>query len=86
MTSPKYLSLDFETALTDNTPSIEYWRDDFRILSAAAAWEVDGGIKTKFLLGEGNIREFLTHCQDIHLLLYNLTFELGCLMYRFPDI
>jgi hypothetical protein len=35
---PPVVVLDYETALLDGTPSVDYFREDFRVISAAAAW------------------------------------------------
>lgn len=48
----KVVSCDFETALTNGTPSVEFYREDFRIISAAMAW--DG--RTRYVTGEAAVR------------------------------
>lgn len=84
---PTVVVMDFETALTDGTPSVDYYREDFRVISAAFAWRTqNGAIKTKFLEGEDDIRAFLGRLRssDIPVVVHNFQFEYGVCVHRFP--
>jgi hypothetical protein len=84
---PSIIALDYETALTDGTPSIEFYRDDFRAISAAAAWHTEAGeIKTRYMEGEAEIAPFLARCkaEGIPFIAHNLAFEYGVTRFRFP--
>lgn len=84
---PSIIALDYETALLDGTPSIEFYRDDFRAISAAASWHTEAGeIKTRYMEGEAEIAPFLARCkaEGIPLVAHNLAFEYGVTRFRFP--
>lgn len=81
---PDLLCADFETALTDGTPSHEYYRDDFRAISLAVAWYKDGEVKTAYYEGEDNIARFLKKAAGIPKVCHNLSFEYGVTKHRFP--
>lgn len=81
------IALDFETALLDGSPSVEYYRKDFRAISAAMAWRDEtGNMVTKCLTGEEQIHEALREAQarGERLVVHNFQFEYGVLLYRFP--
>ena len=80
----KVVSCDFETALTNGTPSVEFYREDFRIISAAMAW--DG--RTRYVTGEAAVRRQLQSLADGNhkLVVHNLQFEYGCVLHRFPGL
>lgn len=89
MFKPDVICFDYETALLDGTPSVEYYRPDFRVTTASFSWIRDNGtINNQFLVGESNIRPFLQHIADegIPLVCHNMTFEYGVSLCRFPDI
>lgn len=82
---PSLLCLDYESALTDGTPSHEYYRDDFRAISLAVAWfGKDGGIRTAYYEGEEQIGRFLARSKGIPKVCHNLSFEYGVTKHRFP--
>lgn len=85
---PPIVGFDYETALTSGIPSTRYYRSDFRIVSCAFSWPVDGGLDSVFVEGEeatGNILRQLV-AMDVPLVVHNLQFELGCTVHRFPDL
>lgn len=88
MYRPDVIVLDFETALTDGTPSTEYYRDDFRAVSCAFAWisSKTGNIVTDYREGEEDILDALQMLdeQTLKLVAHNFQFEYGVLLYRFP--
>jgi hypothetical protein len=86
MYRPDVIVLDFETALTDGTPSVEYYRDDFRAVSAAFAWVYDGKIETSYHVGEDAIRMRLQEFKNRNqaFVVHNIQFEYGVLLFRFP--
>jgi hypothetical protein len=79
--------IDFETALTNGQPSLEYFREDFRVVSCAFAWSKDGETRTRYVVGESAIRSELKkivkgkHKVGVH----NLTFDGMVAKYRFPE-
>jgi hypothetical protein len=84
---PEVVALDYETALLDGTPSVEYYRDDFRVTSAAVAWRAeDGTTKTRYLQGEDAVRRMLARLDaaSIPVVVHNFCFEYGVTLYRFP--
>ncbi len=87
MFKPSIIAFDYETALTDGTPSVEYYRDDFRVVSAAFSWfREDGSIKSVYREGEAQVRAFLLKCGDTPLVVHNAQFEIGVSRARFPDV
>jgi hypothetical protein len=89
MFKPSLIAMDYETALTDGTPSVEYYREDFRVISAAFAWfTADGSVKTKFLEGEGPILTMLESIKQngIKAVVHNFQFEYGVTKHRFPGL
>ena len=78
--------MDYETALTDGTPSLDYYRDDFRVLSAAFAWREDGVIKTVYCVGEDEVRIMLAmlKARGAKLCVHNAQFEYGVTRARVP--
>lgn len=87
MYQPKIIAIDFETALTDGTPSTEYYRPEFRAVSCAFAWNrEDGSVRTSVCSGERAIARFLGKLdnREIELVCHNFSFEYGVLHHRFP--
>ena len=83
---PKYVVLDFETALTDGSPSVEMYRPDFRVTSCAFMWRgKNGAIESKHTWGEGETLDFLTELDNhqVKLIVHNFSFEWGVLKCRF---
>lgn len=58
---PTVIASDFETALLDGSPSTDYYRGDFRIISMSAAWYQDKERKTLYLETEAEIEDFLSY-------------------------
>jgi hypothetical protein len=86
---PSIVALDYETALLDGTPSVEYYRPDFRVTSAAAAWVgEDGAVKTRYMEGEDDVRLFIQRIQAgrIPLVVHNFQFEFGVTAHRFNGL
>lgn len=87
--TPEFVICDFETALLDGSPSVEYYRNDFRVTSCAFAWRgEDGSLKTKVTWGEADTRKFIERCakEQIPLIAHNLAFEMGVTKCRFPGL
>ena len=83
---PQFIAIDYETALVDGTPSIEFYREDFRVISCAAAWyDESGQIKSTYKEGEESIRKLLASIQkdNIPVIVHNYSFEYGVTKYRF---
>jgi DNA polymerase I-like protein with 3'-5' exonuclease and polymerase domains len=80
----KVVAIDWETALLDGSPSVEFYREDFRIISAAMAW--DG--RTRYVTGEDAIvKQLQSLAKNGHrLVVHNLQFEYGCVLHRFPEL
>lgn len=83
--------IDFETATIDdlgNTKaSIEAWRSDFRVISAAASYrDQRNNIISEFVEGEVNVRKLLLRYTDVPLVAHNIQFEKLVSKCRFPDI
>lgn len=84
---PPVIVLDYETALTSGVPSVDYFRGDFRAVSAAFAWRrEDGTIGSLFLQGEDAIADQLAQiqAQGVPIVVHNFQFEWGVTSYRFP--
>jgi hypothetical protein len=87
MYKPSVIILDYETALTSGVPSVDYYRGDFRAVSAAFAWRrQDGSIGHLYLEGEDAIADQLAQikAQSIPIVVHNFQFEYGVTAYRFP--
>lgn len=86
---PLVVALDYETALLDGTPSVEYYRDDFRVVSASFSWyDRQGVLQNLFEQDEPMIYKRLKALQ-LHqalVVVHNFQFEYGVTKYRFPDI
>lgn len=81
------ISVDFETALLDGTPSVEFYRDDFRVVSASLAWRTTDGVVSQFFQGEDAVREALsTLPSNATVIVHNAQFEIGVWKARFPSI
>ena len=74
------ISLDFETS------GLDFWRDDFKVLSAAFAYYKDGSLQTKYVTDIDGIRDCLASLADHDVVVYNLSFELGVWRTQFPEI
>ncbi len=88
MFTPSYIALDFETALLDGSPSVEFYRHDFRATSCAFAWRrEDGSIKAKVTWGEDETREMIRKIisSNMTAVVFNYQFEYGVLKCRFPE-
>ena len=87
--SPAIFAIDFETALTSGEASVEFYREDFRVISCAITWRSERGeLCSEYVEGEDNLRPLL-HLIKITgatILVYNLQFELGVMRCRFPEI
>lgn len=86
---PSVVALDYETALLSGEPSLEFYRQDFRITSAALAWRGENSeVKTKYVEGEGALRPILERLKrdGVPVVVHNLPFEYGCTLYRFPGL
>ena len=84
---PEVIAVDYETALTSGVPSTEYYRDDFRAISAAFAWRgASGELRSLYLEGEDEIRTFLERIKasGVRVVVHNFQFEYGVSAYRFP--
>ena len=78
--------LDVETCLLDGSPSLEYYRPDFRAISCAFAWRRGNEIATFHAEGEESIQEALRFFdrKSTFLVCHNFAFEYGVLFHRFP--
>jgi hypothetical protein len=80
---PSVVAADFETN------GLEYWREDFRVLSSAFSWFAeDGTIKNRFLKGEYETGRQLKIIEEqgIPLAAHNIQFEIGVSKTRFPKV
>lgn len=80
---------DFETSLLTGQPSLDFYRDDFRVDSCAFVWRgEDGAIKHIIRNNETAIRQFLLKCQQdgVTLGCHNYQFEWAVAKYRFPGL
>ena len=87
MFRPKIVAMDYETALLNGEPSVEYYRSDFVVTSCAFAWfQEDGEIKTAIRNGEKAVKAFLEKCKrdEVELVVHNYQFEWGVTKARFP--
>lgn len=78
---------DFETQLLDGSPSLEFYREDFRVVSCIFVWRKDGEIKSLYTRGEKDtdaaIRFFMKQ-GNCYFVCHNLQFEYGVALHRFP--
>lgn len=84
---PSVIAVDYETALTSGVPSTEYYRGDFRAITAAFAWRGQSGdLRSLYLEGEDEIGSFLDRIKasGAKVVVHNLQFEYGVSLYRFP--
>lgn len=87
MFTPAIVAIDYETSLTDGTPSVDYFREDFRVVSAALAWRgTDGSIKSRCLEGEDEVLAQLERLKQdkVPVVVHNFQFEYGVTQARFP--
>lgn len=81
MYTPKLAAFDVET------PGLEYWQPDFRVISSAFSWRNSQGQLTHvYCQGERETAEYLAEVQKrgLQLVCHNLQFESGVLRSRFP--
>lgn len=89
MFKPSVIVIDFETALVSGPASHEFYRPDFRVVSCAFSWfDRDGNVQNHFTQGEDDTRRVLKRIADqqIAVVVHNIQFEHGVMLYRFPDI
>ena len=80
--------IDFETKLLDGSPSLEFYRQDFRADSCAFMWRKNGEIRTLYCIDEDEIRTALKAIAATgysFLVCHNYQFEYGVLYHRFPE-
>lgn len=82
---PTHCAFDYETALTSGEPSIQFYREDFRAISAAFSWPEGDALESEFVQGEDEIRLRLEalHRAGTTLIAHNLSFEYGVTRHRF---
>lgn len=88
MFQPSIIALDFETSLIDGTPSVDYYREDFKVVSCALAWKSeDGSVKTKCLFDIKDIVRTLERIQeeDIPVVVHNYAFDQAVIHTQFPE-
>lgn len=73
----KFVVLDLETS------GLNFYESDFEIKSAALVWN-DG--TAEFIVGEKEVGERLAQLGQTPILVYNLSFELGCILCRYPEL
>jgi hypothetical protein len=86
MYTPKLVAFDFETA-DSNGASLEFYKPDFRALSAAFSWRNSKGqLSHAYCEGEQAIADQLRVIQEkgLKLAAHNAQFEYGVLQCRFP--
>lgn len=90
MNKDTVICLDYETATVSATgvtkASIEAWRPDFRVISAAATWVENGVMESIFLKDEAETRAFLCTLSSQPIVAHNIQYEIMCTKCRFPDI
>ncbi len=89
MKIPKLVAMDLETHLLDGSPSVDFFRPDFRVQSCALSIrDTEGQLKSYFLLGEEEIKTWLVSLEKhkIQVVVHNLAFEYGVISNRFPGI
>jgi hypothetical protein len=86
----RIVALDYETVeLLPNgstVASTEYYRDNFRVLSAAFSWRDGDHIRSKYVVGESAVQKTLATFKETHLVAHNCQFEIGVTRCRFPDL
>lgn len=83
MFKPDFIVLDYETT------GLEFYRNDFRVLSAAFSWlGQDGQIKSKFIEREPAVKTMVARIarEGIPVIVHNAQFEIGVTACRFPGI
>jgi hypothetical protein len=77
---PSLVVIDYETS------GLEYFRDDFEVLTAAFLWELNGVVKTVVREGKPSILAFLQKCKraGAKLICHNYSFEYGVTKHQFP--
>ncbi len=86
MYRPTHIVVDFETALLDGSPSLEFYREDFRVLMAGWSWKrSDGSVMVKCTVGEDETRMFFERLPPgVTLICHNYSFEWAVTAWRFP--
>ncbi len=74
------IALDFETT------GLKTWLPDFRIVSCAACWPTPEGYKFAYTEGEVDTRTLLESCLGRTLIIQNVSYEMACIMSRYPDL
>lgn len=74
------IALDFETT------GLKTWLPDFRIVSCAACWPTPEGYKFAYTEGEADTRLLLEVCMGKTLIIQNVSYEMACIMSRYPDL
>lgn len=74
------IAVDFEST------GLKTWLPDFRIVSCAAAWPTDTGYQFAYAEGEEDVRTMLESCLGKTLIIQNVTYEMACIMSRYPDL
>ncbi len=83
MYKPSIISFDVETN------SLEYWSQDFKVISAGFVWRGEQGqLKEYFSTDWFEINDFIYRCidEEIPLVCHNASFEVGVLQYNFRPI
>jgi hypothetical protein len=89
MYTPDFMILDYESALLDGSPSVEFYKDDFRSTMAGWAWRGENGdIRTKCTVGEDDTLNFFKRVlkSKIQLVVHNFAFEWAVTKWRFPGM
>lgn len=83
-----HVCFDYETALTNGIPSTKFYSPDFRVVSCAWSWLVNGELKNLFIQGEDEVGKVLEAmvAEDVTAIVFNLSFEYGVTLFRYPHI
>lgn len=73
-------------ALDMETTGLKTWLPNFRIVSCAAAWPTGSGYQFAYADGEEDVRTMLESCLGKTLIIQNVTYEMACIMSRYPDL
>ena len=77
------VSMDLETS------GLRYWEKDFKILSMSLAWrDSNQSIKYAFYSDLSDIKDVLEQMgqEQCTVVVFNMSFELGCIRSQFPEI
>jgi hypothetical protein len=78
--------VDYETCYTDGSAALEYWREDFRVESAAFLFSSKDCVEKSFTLGEQETKEVLNKHQDSFFICHNQQFEHAVSLFRYPEL